>query len=218
MSKQTEELLREEALPLTEEQEEAALPEGGGAEEYSEDASEAYEEEEAYEDEDGEEDEAVHAATYIDGPILDAMAKVMVEQTPQKTRVTYLVLGLVALPAAIVCVAAGQAIIGCLLAVLAFFLLQSWYASNEKTARKRLSKSEGLCWDYTVDKLGVHVGKTVHDQCIGWNLVKRAWLEGDLYLLEVRGSLVVIRRSTLTNRERNTLELLLLEHVDHCTL
>lgn len=197
------EALEEDSLPAAEDGE--AL-EDGDEDEYE------------YETEDGGLEEVVHAVTQIDGPLLDVIARVSVEQTPKKTRMTYLVLGVIALPAAILCVMQNYTIPGCILAVLAAFLLQSWYACSERVIRKRIQKSEGLHWDYTVDKHGVHVGKTVNDRCIGWNLIKRGWLEGDLYLMEVQGTIVAIRRSTLSDSERNLLELLMLENLKKCTL
>lgn len=177
---------------------------------------------EEYEDDEYEEEtpeEVVYATTKIDAALLDLLSRAMARAVTKKDRTTYLVSALVALVGGFVLAALGQSAWGMLCVIISLFLFWRLYASSEGVTRKNLEKYNGLQWDYTVDKQGVHVGKTVNDRYNPWNLIKRGWLEGDYYLMEVPGSVpIAIQRSSLSSSEQNLLELLMLENLKSCTL
>lgn len=206
------------------EQEDALLP---AETEEPEDAPDGYEtgedpdDEGGYDDdyEDGDDDSlVVTTATTIDGPLLDTMVEIMARQTKKSIRRNYLICAVVAAVAAVACLLMSQSLAGLLLLVVAVFMGQSYLTTSKKSARKRLNKFEGQVWDYTFAVDGIHVGKSVTDACVPWGTVRKAWLEGDFYVFDVKNSSIVIRRSILTDSQRNALELLMLEHVSECTL
>ncbi|MCD8086651.1 MAG: hypothetical protein LUF28_10150 [Clostridiales bacterium] len=221
--------LDEKAEPLTEEDapEEAtqALTETGNEEEPEDEGED--EDDEAEEDEDGDEDYedededaplAVSTKTVIDSELLDFILKVQLRQAKKSTRRNLLIGIIAAAVAGIGCLMYGQDLAGWILWIAALLMFQSYWNSSERSARKRLQKSEGQVWDYTFGEDGIHVGASLSAPCITWGTVAKAWLEDGYYVLEVKNSDVVVKAANLTEQERNTVELLMLEHVTDCQL
>jgi hypothetical protein len=169
-------------------------------------------------DEYEEPEEVVFVTTQITGDLLDLMTDVMMRQVKPGTRRNTAIVAVVAAVAGIACLAAGQTTIGFVLWVVAVVAAYYWSRMSAKAARSRLGRSEGLQWDYVFDKAGIHVGTRQSDPAIGWGAVKRAWLERGCYIFEVQNSSVVVKQDSLSGEDRNTLELLMLEHVQNCTL
>ncbi|MCD7757117.1 MAG: hypothetical protein LUH45_02965, partial [Clostridiales bacterium] len=219
--------LDEKAEPLTEEDapEEAtqALTETGDEEEPEDEDNEAEEDgdgDEDYEDEDEDEDAplAISTKTVIDSDLLDFILKVQLRQAKKSTRRNLLIGVIAAVVAGIGCLMYGQDLAGWILWIAALLMFQSYWNSSERSARKRLQKSEGQVWDYTFAEDGIHVGASLSAPCITWGTVARAWLEDGYYVLEVKNSDVVVKAASLTEQERNAVELLMLEHVTDCRL
>lgn len=215
MSEELKHLPGEEPAPETPADGEAAvsLPDNPEEPEYDEEP----EEDEEYEEETPE--EVVYAVTEADSALLELLSRTMARAMTPKTRTTYLAAAIVALVGGLALAALGQSAWGMLCVIISLFLFRHLHSSSEKVLRKSLEKYNGLHWDYTVDKQGVHIGKTVNDRYNPWNLIKRGWVEEDTYLMEVPGSIpIAIRRSSLTSAEQNLLELLMLENLKNCTL
>ncbi len=212
-----EEALTEEDAP---EEAEQALAE----EEDSEAADEADEDED--DEEEADEDDydyesvpqVVTTKTTIDGELLNFILKVQLRQAKKSTRRNLLIGIIAAAVAGVGCLLYGQDIAGIVLVVVAVLLFQSYWSSSERSARKRLERSEGQVWDYTFAEDGIHVGPSTSAPCIAWGTVAKAWLEDGYYVLEVKNSDVVVKAANLTDSERNTVELLMLEHVSNCQL
>ncbi|MCD8160773.1 MAG: hypothetical protein LUE61_06275 [Clostridiales bacterium] len=217
--------LEEETEPLTEEDapEEAtqALTETGDEEEpedEEEDEDDDAEDDEEYEEEDEDAPLAVSTKTVIDSELLDFILKVQLRQAKKSTRRNLLIGIIAAAVAGIGCLMYGQDLAGWILWIAALLMFQSYWNSSERSARKRLQKSEGQVWDYTFGEDGIHVGASLSAPCITWGTVAKAWLEDGYYVLEVKNSNVVVKAANLTEQERNTVELLMLEHVTDCQL
>ncbi len=219
-----EEALTEADAP--EEAQQALAETGDGAALAEEDDAEAADEDDADEDDEEEADEddyepasqVVNTKTTIDGELLDFILKVQLRQAKKSTRRNLLIGIIAAAVAGIGCLLYGQDIAGIVLVVVAAMLFQSYWTSSERSARKRLERSEGQVWDYTFAEDGIHVGSSTSDPCIAWGTVAKAWLEDGYYVLEVKNSDVVVKAANLTDSERNTVELLMLEHVSNCQL
>ncbi len=221
--------LEEETEPLTgEDAPEAAtqaLTETGDEEEPENEGED--EDDEAEEDEDGDEDYeeededaplAISTKTVIDSDLLDFILKVQLRQAKKSTRRNLLIGIIAAAVAGIGCLVYGQDLAGWLLWIAALVMFQSYWNSSERSARKRLQKSEGQVWDYTFAEDGIHVGASLSAPCITWGTVAKAWLEDGYYVLEVKNSDVVVKAANLTDSQRNAVELLMLEHVTDCQL
>ncbi|MCC8064949.1 MAG: hypothetical protein LIO70_07690 [Clostridiales bacterium] len=212
-----EEALTDEEAP---EEAEQALAE----EEDSEAADEADEDEDAEEEADEDDydyesvPQVVTTKTVIDEELLNFILKVQLRQAKKSTRRNLLIGVIAAAVAGVGCLLYGQDIVGIVLLVVAVLLFQSYWTSSERSARKRLERSEGQVWDYTFAEDGIHVGPSTSDPCIAWGTVAKAWLEDGYYVLEVKNSDVVVKAANLTDSERNTVELLMLEHVSNCQL
>ncbi|MCD7857868.1 MAG: hypothetical protein LUG55_08745 [Clostridiales bacterium] len=218
-----EEALTDEEAPEDAQQALAETGDGAAlAEEY--DAEAADEDDEDEDDEEADEDnyepasQVVTTKTTIDGELLDFILKVQLRQAKKSTRRNLLIGIIVAAAAGVGCLVYGQDIVGIVLIVVAAMLFQSYWSSSERSARKRLERSEGQVWDYTFAEDGIHVGPSTSDPCIAWGTVAKAWLEDGYYVLEVKNSDVVVKVANLTDSERNTVELLMLEHVSNCQL
>lgn len=218
-----EEALTDEEAPEDAQQALAETGDGAAlAEEY--DAEAADEDDEDEDDEEADEDnyepasQVVTTKTTIDGELLDFILKVQLRQAKKSTRRNLLIGIIVAAVAGVGCLVYGQDIVGIVLIVVAAMLFQSYWSSSERSARKRLERSEGQVWDYTFAEDGIHVGPSTSDPCIAWGTVAKAWLEDGYYVLEVKNSDVVVKVANLTDSERNTVELLMLEHVSNCQL
>ncbi|MCC8099143.1 MAG: hypothetical protein LIO78_03625 [Clostridiales bacterium] len=212
-----EEALTEEDAP---EEAEQALAEEEDSEATDEDDEDEDDEEEADEDDYDYESvpQVVTTKTTIDGELLDFILKVQLRQAKKSTRRNLLIGVIAAAVAGVGCLLYGQDIVGIVLVVVAVLLFQSYWTSSERSARKRLERSEGQVWDYTFAEDGIHVGPSTSDPCIAWGTVAKAWLEDGYYVLEVKNSDVVVKAANLTDSERNTVELLMLEHVSNCQL
>jgi hypothetical protein len=169
-------------------------------------------------DEYEEPEEVVFVTTKITSDLLDLMTDVMMRQVKPGSRRNTAIVAVVAAVAGIACLAAGQTTIGFVLWVVAVVAAYYWSRMSARSARSRLGRSEGLQWDYVFDKEGIHVGTSQSAPAIGWGTVKRAWLERGCYIFEVQNSSVVVKQDSLSSEDRNTLELLMLEHVQNCTL
>lgn len=222
--------LEEETEPLTEEDApeevtQALTETGDGAEPEEDEDEDGYEDEDddAEEDDDEyEEDEdvplAVSTKTVIDSDLLDFILKVQLRQAKKSTRRNLLIGIIAAAVAGIGCLVYGQDLAGWILWIVALVMFQSYWNSSERSARKRLQKSEGQVWDYTFAEDGIHVGASISAPCITWSTVAKAWLEDGYYVLEVKNSNVVVKAANLTDSQRNAVELLMLEHVADCRL
>ncbi len=208
----------EEALTEEEASEEAeqALEETGDSAAFAEEEDFGEEDEDEYDYEPV--PQVVTTKTTIDGELLDFILKVQVRQAKKSTRRNLLIGCIAAAAAGVGCLLYGQDIAGIVLVAVALMLFQSYWSSSERSARKRLERSEGQVWDYTFAEDGVHVGSSTSDPCIAWGTVAKAWLEDGYYVLEVKNSDVVVKAADLTDSERNTVELLMLEHVSNCQL
>ncbi|MCD8126511.1 MAG: hypothetical protein LUD82_03250 [Clostridiales bacterium] len=215
--------LEAEEAALTEEdapeEAEQALTETGAEEALTDDGDDEYDEDDEDEYEDDEPAPlAVTTKTTIDGELLDFILKVQLRQAKKSTRRNLLLGMIAAAVAGVGCLLYGRDIVGIVLVFVALVLFQSYWNSSERSARKRLERSEGQVWDYTFAEDGIHVGPSVSAPCITWDTVAKAWLEDGYYILEVKNSDVVVKAANLTDSERNTVELLMLEHVSNCRL
>ncbi len=215
--------LEAEEAALTEEdapeEAEQALTETGADEALIVDGDDEFYEDEEDEYEDDEPAPlAVTTKTTIDGELLDFILKVQLRQAKKSTRRNLLLGMIAAAVAGVGCLLYGRDIAGIVLVFVALVLFQSYWNSSERSARKRLERSEGQVWDYTFAEDGIHVGPSTSAPCIAWDTVAKAWLEDGYYILEVKNSDVVVKAANLTDSERNTVELLMLEHVSNCQL
>ncbi|MCD8367539.1 MAG: hypothetical protein LUC48_05890 [Clostridiales bacterium] len=213
-----------EALTEEDAPEEAgqALTETGAGEALADDGDDEDDDEEDEDEYEYEDEEpaplAVTTKTEIDDLLLDFIIMVQMRQAKKSTRRNLLIGIIASATVATVCLLNQQDVVGFILWVVTLLLFQSYWNSSERSARKRLARSKGQVWAYTFAEDGIHVGPSLSDACIAWSTVAKAWLEEGYYVLEVKNSDVVVKAANLTESERNTVELLMLEHVSDCRL